>query len=326
VLALAGAPLGVMMAPSQAHAQGAGNPTDVLTLLLKLKYLTSTFYAAGLATTYPVDFLPDERAVVAQAAKHEAAHVTTLRTALGGMAPAAPAASTYDFTIDRGTGCGPFRGALGAPATTAPDSSAVAATDPDKLEFLKVAMLLEDLCVRACIGGFAALVGTPHLSLASRMHLADARHSAGIRALRNSYPFDPSTYVQPAMSTYYYVPPWPTPSDTGGVGFADLLFTGTAVYSGGLTQRDVANGKATSTTDTDGTVHQTTVMVGVYGPKNPTSTTPLVSLGEDNTLQSSSQVDGVLIPRIHGDPGDRAFDEPLSAASVAELLALFGVA
>jgi hypothetical protein len=110
------------------------------------------------------------------------------------------------------------------------------------------------------------------------------------------------------------------------VGFADLLFTGTAVYNGGLTQRDVANGRATSTTDPDGTVHQTTVMVGVYGPKNPSSTTPMVSLGEDNSVQSSSQVDVVVMPRTNGIPGDWAFDEPLSAASVAELLALFGVA
>jgi hypothetical protein len=184
-----------------------------------------------------------------------------------------------------------------------------------RLEFFKLAMLLEDLSVRMYKGSLPAFVQGAQLSTVMRIHSVEGRHASIVRVIRNSYGvYDPSgsSYVPVAQTTdaYLYVPPWPAIDEAGGVDFADYSFSGSPVYAGGLSQQDVANG--------------TSSMAGIYGPRDTTTPQTAPSIGEDNTIQSSSEVTNVVMAHVNS-TGSEALDEPMSPAAAAALLALFGV-
>ena len=144
--------------------------TTALQLAAKLEYLEAALYALGSAAfaSGAQAFTSGEASAVAQILKHENAHVTLLRTALGSSAPAQRPNTSYDFTAGSGTGNGPFPGVL----TT-------------KAEFFKVAELIEDAGVRAYKGQLADLAADKaNLTLVMQIHQVEARHAAIIRRLR----------------------------------------------------------------------------------------------------------------------------------------------
>lgn len=142
--------------------------TSALQLAAKLEYLEAALYALGNAA-FAQAFTPGEATAIAQILKHETAHVTLLKSALGSNAPAQPANTFYDFTAGSGTRNGPFAAVL----TT-------------KAEFFKVAQLLEDAGVRAYKGQLSNFAGDKaNLTVAMQIHQVEARHAAMIRRLRS---------------------------------------------------------------------------------------------------------------------------------------------
>lgn len=145
--------------------------TTALQLAAKFEYLESALYTLGAAAfaTGAQAFTPGEASSVLQILKQENAHVTVLKSALGGNAPAQPASSSYDFSGGAGSKTGPFATAL----TT-------------KTEFFKIAQLIEDAGVRIYKGQLANLMSDKaNLTLTVQIHQVEARHAAQIRRLRN---------------------------------------------------------------------------------------------------------------------------------------------
>lgn len=153
---------------------------DVLNFALKLEYLESEFYniatgATALPSQYngPVNVLTAAapQAVFAEIAKHEAAHVNVLRTALGTAAVAKP---TFDFT-----------GGSGATNASGKYTGPFADVFTNAQTFLAVAQAFEDTGVRAYKGGAAALAASPDtLEVALQIHSIEARHASKVRRLR----------------------------------------------------------------------------------------------------------------------------------------------
>lgn len=144
--------------------------TGALQLAAKLEYLEAAFYSLGSAAfaSGAQAFTPGEATAIAQILKHETAHVTLLKSALGSSAPSQPASTAYDFTGGSGARNGPFAAVL----TT-------------KAEFFKVAQLLEDAGVRAYKGQLTNFAGDKaNLTVAMQIHQVEARHAAEIRRLR----------------------------------------------------------------------------------------------------------------------------------------------
>jgi ferritin-like protein len=162
---------------SNAAAQGSSGVTAALQLALKLEYLEAEFYRRGLAAFGPGGsagvaqaFTSYELGAVQQIAKHENAHVATLKAALGAGAPAQPAAgTTYDYSAGSGSAPGPFP-----------------AVFTQKREFFKLAQLFEDAGVRAYKGQLTNLKGDPSLATVLRIHAVEARHAAEVRFLRTA--------------------------------------------------------------------------------------------------------------------------------------------
>ncbi len=135
---------------NDAYAQ-ASTVAEVLNFALTLEYLEDEFYRLGLATA---GLIPaGDQAVIAQISKHEAAHVTLLRGALGTAAVAKP---TFKF----GNAFSTYQ------------------------VFLASANAFEDIGVRAYKGQAPALLGQAVLTTALQIHSVEARHAAMIRRMR----------------------------------------------------------------------------------------------------------------------------------------------
>lgn len=152
VLLAGGAAVGVV-APMAGSAQGAGRDEAILNFALELEHLQAAFYARAVDE----GALDGDLAEFARiASQHERAHVAALQVALG--AAATPAAE-FDFG-----------------ATT---------SDPD--EFLRTAVVLEDLGVEAYNGQAANLSARARGTTAGIVSV-DARHAAWIRSLAGQVP------------------------------------------------------------------------------------------------------------------------------------------
>lgn len=157
------APLVFGSALNKAYAQAPAQSmvVSVLNLALTLEYLEAEFYNVGLATPglIPVGI---GRTVYDQIAKHENAHVTLLRGALGSAAVAKP---RFDLTAG-----GAFPDVLSNYQT-----------------YLAVSQALEDTGVRAYKGQAPNLVGSASvLQIALQIHSVEARHAARVRLLRGA--------------------------------------------------------------------------------------------------------------------------------------------
>jgi len=144
-------------------AAAADTPLSALQLALTLEYLEDEFYDMGLAAN---GLIPaEDRDVIAQISKHEQAHVTLLKNALGANAPAKP---TFDFTGARSAnGGGPFD------------------TFTNYQTFLAVAQAFEDTGVRAYKGQAGNLITDKGLlTTALRIHSVEAKHASKIRRMR----------------------------------------------------------------------------------------------------------------------------------------------
>src|SRR6476619_2138538 len=134
-VAAAAVPAALALLARNAFAQGSLTPSavDALNSALKLEYLGSDFYTRGLAAS---GLIPTaDRPIFTQIAKHEAAHVTLLKSVLGTAAIAKPA---IDPTA---------RGAFGDVLS-------------NYVTFKLVAQALEDIGVRAYKGQVTALMGS----------------------------------------------------------------------------------------------------------------------------------------------------------------------
>src|SRR5262249_36226229 len=131
---------------------------DILNYALTLEYLESSFYRVALDQA---DLIPSHvRAVFETIGKHEAAHVSTLKNALGSAAVETP---NFDFTAG-----GKYVDVFQNYET-----------------FIGVAQTFEDTGVAAFAGQLPSL--TEHgevLTTALKIHSVEARHAAEVRHLR----------------------------------------------------------------------------------------------------------------------------------------------
>jgi rubrerythrin len=135
----------------QAYGQ-TGSVQDVLNFALTLEYLEEDYYLKALAAT---NLIPaSDRAIFAQIAKHETAHVALLK------------------------------GALGAAAVAKPTFKYPAAVFADYQMFLGAAQAFEDTGVRAYKGQAGNLLGLDVLTTALQIHSVEARHASEVRRLR----------------------------------------------------------------------------------------------------------------------------------------------
>lgn len=136
---------------NQAYGQSA-SVQDVLNFALTLEYLEEDYYNKSLAAA---NLIPaSDRTVFGQIAKHETAHVTLLR------------------------------GALGAAAVAKPAFKYPAAVFTDYQTFLAAAQAFEDTGVRAYKGQAGNLLGMDVLTTALQIHSVEARHASEVRRLR----------------------------------------------------------------------------------------------------------------------------------------------
>ena len=186
-LAMGSLPMVLAAMAKTANAQGtAPSVTDVLNFALTLEYLESEFYniATGAnSTAFPSTYAgPNQvftagghppKAVFDEIAKHENAHVTVLKGALGSNAVSKP---NFDFTGGHGAKDssgkfnGPFADVFSNPAT-----------------FLALAQAFEDTGVRAYKGGAQYLISNvPALETALQIHSIEARHASKVRRIRGN--------------------------------------------------------------------------------------------------------------------------------------------
>ena len=186
-LAMGSLPMVLAAMAKTAGAQSTGpSVTDVLNFALKLEYLESEFYniATGAnGTAYPSTYAGTNqvftagghppKAVFDEIAKHENAHVTVLKGALGSSAVSKP---NFDFTGGHGATDsngkfnGPFADVFSNPAT-----------------FLALAQAFEDTGVRAYKGGAQYLISSvPALETALQIHSIEARHASKVRRIRGN--------------------------------------------------------------------------------------------------------------------------------------------
>jgi hypothetical protein len=184
--------LGAIFNKAYAQTSTAATVLTVLNFALKLEYLESTFYNLGLGAAgatasstqstlrsgYSATNLSSLDLIRTDETNHVADLIATIK-ALGGTPIAAPSATLitpgvtadFDFTGGKGTGAGPFSGALGV------------FTNP--AIFLAVAQSLEDTGVRAYKGGAPALMSNKNvLTAALNIHSVEARHASRLRTMR----------------------------------------------------------------------------------------------------------------------------------------------
>jgi hypothetical protein len=140
--------------------------TDTLNFALKLEYLESAFYNAGVSSAIlQAQFSSTEKAYLNSIKGHENSHVTFLQTVLGSAAVAQNTQGvngTYDFTAG-----GTFPTVMTQSGT-----------------FLSVALAFEDTGVRAYKGAAPNLLGQQvPLTAALNIHSVEARHASAIRQL-----------------------------------------------------------------------------------------------------------------------------------------------
>ena len=152
----------------KAYGQTAPSATVISTLnfALKLEFLESAFYNAGVAnTTLKAQFSATELAYLTEIMGHEKEHVAFLQSVLGTNAVAQSTQGTngtYDFTAG-----GTFPTVMTQSAT-----------------FLTVACAFEDTGVRAYKGAAPSLIGQQvYLTAALDIHSVEARHASAIRQL-----------------------------------------------------------------------------------------------------------------------------------------------
>ena len=158
-LAAASVPVALATAAKTAFAQ-TGLPANIVSVLnfaLALEYLESEFYNTGMGTA---GLIPTaDRAIFGQIQKHENAHVTLLKAALGASAIAKP---TFDFTA----------GGAFTPFT-------------NYAQFQALSQAFEDTGVRAYKGQAPNLMSNDDiLTVALRIHSVEARHASEVRRLR----------------------------------------------------------------------------------------------------------------------------------------------
>ncbi|MEP7277898.1 MAG: ferritin-like domain-containing protein [Bacteroidota bacterium] len=167
-IALAAIPLALGSMFQRAYAGNTGTTdsvTDILNYALTLEYLEAEFYADGVAA---MGLIPagDAMTGLQLIAKHEAAHVAFLKTAITGAGGTPVTKPSFDFTAG-----GLFSNVFSNFET-----------------FLAVAQTFEDTGVRAYKGRVAEIVGGgDYLTAALRIHSVEARHAAHIRSLRKAY-------------------------------------------------------------------------------------------------------------------------------------------
>ena len=167
-IALAAVPLALGSMFTKAYAGTTGtNDTviDILNYALTLEYLEAEFYAKAVASA---GLIPagDVTTGIQLIAKHEAAHVTFLKTAIMAANGTPVAKPTFDFTAG-----GLFSNVFSSFET-----------------FLNVAQTFEDTGVRAYKGRAAEIVGGgDYLQAALQIHSVEARHAAHIRGLRKAF-------------------------------------------------------------------------------------------------------------------------------------------
>jgi len=142
--------------------------TPALENLLRVEYLQDELYTRALAAPVLLVAGSPARAAVELMQSHQAAHLARL-AALGGAAQRPPA-----DRIDLSGGAsaahdGPFAQALTAPAV-----------------FLRLAQLLEDTGVRACLAWIAKGGDAAMTELLAGILGTEARHAAMVRRLRNT--------------------------------------------------------------------------------------------------------------------------------------------
>jgi hypothetical protein len=140
--------------------------TDTLNFALKLEYLESAFYNAGVASgVLQAQFSATEKAYLLEIQAHEAAHVKFLQGVLSTAAVTQASQGNngvYDFTA----------------SNTFPTVMSSSAT------FLSVALAFEDTGVRAYKGAAPNLLGNQvALTAALDIHSVEARHASAIRQL-----------------------------------------------------------------------------------------------------------------------------------------------
>lgn len=134
--------------------------TDALQLALTLEYLEDEYYRIGLNTS---NLIPSsDRVVFQQISKHEAAHVTFLKSTLTSLGTAPVAKPTFDFTAN-----GAF-----TPFT-------------NYQQFLTLAQAFEDTGVRAYKGQAGNVMSNGQvLQAALQIHSVEARHASMVRRMR----------------------------------------------------------------------------------------------------------------------------------------------
>jgi rubrerythrin len=149
-------PFALSLLPKIVKAQ-TSSVIETLNFALKLEYLENEFYNIGTNS----GVIPAvDTATFAQIKKHETAHVTFLKNALGTSAITKP---TFDFTAN----------------------GAYASVFTSYSTFLSLAQTFEDAGVRAYKGQVSALQDDNEtLTAALQIHSVEARHAATIRRLR----------------------------------------------------------------------------------------------------------------------------------------------
>ncbi|MGI4760729.1 MAG: ferritin-like domain-containing protein [Janthinobacterium lividum] len=244
--------LGAIFNKAYAQTSTAASVLTVLNFALKLEYLESTFYNLGLGTAgatasstqstlrsgYSATNLSSLDLIRTDETNHVADLIATIR-ALGGTPISAPNATLvtgstavtgdFDFTGGKGTGAGPFSGALGV------------FTNP--AIFLAVAQSLEDTGVRAYKGGAPALMSNANvLTAALNIHSVEARHASRLRTMRRggvtnnaasgTAPTNPTSEADRPASPKS----WVSGKDGGGAGGAVGFAAVTApIYGAGAT-------------------------------------------------------------------------------------------
>ncbi len=215
---------------------------DVLNYALKLEYLEAAFYNAGVASS--LGFSATEKAYLVTIQGHENAHVTFLKSVLGGAAVAQTTQGTngtYDFTAG-----GTFPTVLSNVDT-----------------YFAVAQAFEDTGVRAYKGQAGFLAGNQTvLTAALNIHSVEARHASAVRYLRR---------LRGATTTK----PWISGANDTGIAAVNGNYAGEDnLVQGGVTittlagvSGNVATAAATESFDEPLTSAQVVALVAPFGVK-----------------------------------------------------------
>lgn len=291
-LAAAAVPLAFGSVLNKAYGQTAMAPSiaDVVNFALRLEYLESYFYNAGLgtpgATATPAQtafralFSATNLSSLDKIRTDETNHVSFLRAAItqAGATPIpVPAVDTFDFTGGKGSMAGPFADVFVNPAT-----------------FLAVAQALEDTGVRAYKGGAPYLASNDAvLEAALNIHSVEARHASRLRTMRRAGANDNTASRSTITGNDRGASPksWVSGNDGGGPAPAQTA----PIYAEAIAPS--------------------------YTPSGITFP------GEDNTTQAT--IDLTKLTGVSAFPPaafSEAFDEPLPMPRVVEIASTFVVA